>query len=65
MIRAQRAGGMSGLGFNVDDCQRTYDDLSAKGVDFVRPPTTRPYGVEAVCRGNSGNWMVLIQPIQQ
>jgi predicted enzyme related to lactoylglutathione lyase len=56
---------MSGLGFNVDDCQRTYDDLTAKGVDFVRPPTTRPYGVEAVCRDNSGNWMVLIQPIQQ
>jgi predicted enzyme related to lactoylglutathione lyase len=61
MTRALRAGGMSGLGFNVDDCQQTYDELTAKGVEFVQPPTTRPYGVEAVCRDNSGNWMVLIE----
>ncbi|MBO1765433.1 VOC family protein [Allobranchiibius sp. GilTou38] len=65
MKRAQLAGGMSGLGFNVDDCQRTYEDLTSKGVEFVQPPTARSYGVEAVCRDNSGNWMVLIQLAQQ
>ena len=61
IARAQSAGGLSGLGFNVDDCHRTYEELTAKGVEFVQPPTTRPYGVEAVCRDNSGNWMVLVQ----
>ncbi|MFG1921760.1 VOC family protein [Cryptosporangium sp. NPDC048952] len=58
---AQRAGGWRGLGFNVDDCARTYRDLVAKGVEFVQEPSRRPYGVEAVCRDNSGNWIVLIE----
>ena len=65
LTRAQSSGGLSGLGFNVDDCRRTYAELSAKGVEFVQPPTTRPYGVEAVCRDNSGNWMVLVQDTSQ
>jgi predicted enzyme related to lactoylglutathione lyase len=64
MTRAQSAGGMNGLGFNVDDCEKTYAELTEKGVEFVQPPTTRPYGVEAVCRDNSGNWMVLIELTQ-
>ena len=33
----------------------------AKGVEFVQPPSERPYGIEAVCRDNSGNWMVLVE----
>ena len=33
--RAQDEGGMHGLGLNVDDCQKTYEELSAKGVEFV------------------------------
>ncbi|HEX4016197.1 MAG TPA: VOC family protein [Frankiaceae bacterium] len=49
------------LGFKVDDCHQTHKELTAKGVEFVQPPTTRPYGVEAVCRDNSGNWMVLVE----
>ena len=60
--QAQRAGGWRGLGFNVDDCQNTYRDLVAKGVEFVQEPQQRPYGTEAVCRDNSGNWIVLIEP---
>jgi catechol 2,3-dioxygenase-like lactoylglutathione lyase family enzyme len=59
--RAQRAGGWRGLGFNVDDCQKTYDELVAKGVEFAQEPMVRPYGTEAVCRDNSGNWIVLIE----
>jgi catechol 2,3-dioxygenase-like lactoylglutathione lyase family enzyme len=59
--RAQRAGGWRGLGFNVDNCQQTYVDLIAKGVEFVQEPQRRPYGTEAVCRDNSGNWIVLIE----
>ena len=62
MQRAQAEGGMHGLGLNVDDCQKTYEELSAKGVEFIQPPSQRPYGTEALCRDNSGNWLVLIQP---
>ena len=60
--RALDEGGMHGLGMNVDDCRKTYDDLRDKGVEFIQPPEERPYGVEAVARDNSGNWMVLVEP---
>jgi catechol 2,3-dioxygenase-like lactoylglutathione lyase family enzyme len=62
MKRAQADGGLNGLGMNVDDCQKTYEDLSAKGVEFLQKPEQRPYGVEALCRDNSGNWIVLVEP---
>ena len=38
------------------------EELKAKGVEFLQEPSERPYGVEAVCRDNSGNWMVLVEP---
>jgi catechol 2,3-dioxygenase-like lactoylglutathione lyase family enzyme len=59
--RAMDEGGMFGLGLRVDDCRKTYDELQAKGVEFIQPPEERPYGVEAVARDNSGNWMVLVE----
>lgn len=60
--RQLEKGEMGGIGLNVDDCRRTYQELSAKGVTFVQEPTDRPYGVEAVMRDNSGNWLVLVEP---
>lgn len=62
MQRAQAEGGLPGIGLNVDDCRKTYDELLAKGVEFIQPPEERPYGVEALMRDNSGNWMVLVEP---
>ena len=62
MQRAQDDGGLHGLGMNVDDCQKTYEELAAKGVEFLQKPEERPYGIEALCRDNSGNWMVLVEP---
>jgi catechol 2,3-dioxygenase-like lactoylglutathione lyase family enzyme len=59
--RALDEGGMHGLGMDVDDCRKTFEDLKAKGVEFIQEPSERPYGVEAVCRDNSGNWMVLVE----
>lgn len=61
MNRAMDEGGMHGLGLAVDDCRKTYEDLASKGVTFVQEPEERPYGVEAVARDNSGNWMVLVE----
>ena len=62
MQRAQAEGGLPGVGLHVDDCRKTYEELSAKGVEFLQEPEDRPYGVEALMRDNSGNWMVLVEP---
>ncbi|HEX2381208.1 MAG TPA: VOC family protein [Acidimicrobiales bacterium] len=62
MKRAMAEGSMHGLGLNVDDCQRTFEELTARGVEFIQPPSQRPYGTEALCRDNSGNWLVLVEP---
>jgi catechol 2,3-dioxygenase-like lactoylglutathione lyase family enzyme len=62
-IRRQLGKGqMGGLGLRVDDCRKTYEELSALGVEFVQEPADRPYGVEAVMRDVSGNWLVLVEP---
>ncbi|HEY7175685.1 MAG TPA: VOC family protein [Micromonosporaceae bacterium] len=63
LVRDQlEKGQMGGLGLAVDDCHKTYDELVAKGVTFLQPPSDRPYGVEAVMRDNAGNWLVLVEP---
>jgi catechol 2,3-dioxygenase-like lactoylglutathione lyase family enzyme len=62
MRRAQDEGGLPGVGMHVDDCRATYQELKAKGVEFLQEPEERPYGVEALMRDNSGNWMVLVEP---
>lgn len=48
--------------WKTDDCHKTYEELTAKGVEFVQPPTDRPYGtIEAIFKDNTGNVMVLSQ----
>ena len=62
-IRRQlEKGQMGGLGLRVDDCRKTYEELSAKGATFLQEPSDRPYGVEAIVRDISGNWLVLVEP---
>jgi catechol 2,3-dioxygenase-like lactoylglutathione lyase family enzyme len=60
--RALANGTMGGFGLSTTDCHKTYEDLVAKGVEFTQPPSDRPYGVEAVMRDNSGNWLVIVEP---
>ncbi|MEV6659260.1 VOC family protein [Nocardia fluminea] len=61
-IRRALADGTHGaLGLRTADCQKTYEELTAKGVEFVQPPSERPYGTEAIIRDNSGNWLVLVE----
>lgn len=61
-IRGQlESGQMGGFGLRVDDCRKTYAELSAAGVEFLQEPSDRPYGVEAVMRDNTGNWLVLVE----
>ena len=62
MTRAQAEGGLPGVGLHVDDCRQTHQELVARGVEFLQEPQDRPYGVEALMRDNSGNWIVLVEP---
>lgn len=43
------------------DCKKTYEELAAKGVQFLQPPSERPYGIEALLRDDSGNVFSLTQ----
>ncbi|UGT57976.1 VOC family protein [Nocardia asteroides] len=62
-VRRSLASGTHGaLGLRTADCQKSYEELAAKGVEFIQPPSERPYGTEAVIRDNSGNWLVLVEP---
>jgi hypothetical protein len=40
----------------TDNCRRTYEELKAKGVEFIREPKEMPYGIEAIFRDDSGNF---------
>jgi catechol 2,3-dioxygenase-like lactoylglutathione lyase family enzyme len=60
--RAIDTTGLNGVGLTVDDCHKTAAELKAKGVEFLQEPSDRPYGIEAVIRDNSGNWLVLVEP---
>jgi catechol 2,3-dioxygenase-like lactoylglutathione lyase family enzyme len=60
--RALAKGTMHAVGLQTDDCRKTFEELKAKGVEFLQEPSDRPYGVEAVLRDNSGNWLVLMEP---
>ncbi|MBF6137700.1 VOC family protein [Nocardia otitidiscaviarum] len=59
--RALAKGSHGALGLATDDCHKTIEELTAKGVEIVQPPAERPYGVEAVIRDNSGNWLVIVE----
>jgi catechol 2,3-dioxygenase-like lactoylglutathione lyase family enzyme len=60
MLRTLMAKGALSVGaWNTDDCQKTFEEYSARGVEFLQEPVARPYGVEAVFRDPFGNWYSL------
>ena len=63
-IRALLTGGKLGAAgvFETADCRKTYEELPAKGVEFLAPPEDKFYGVEAVFKDSSGNRFSLTQP---
>ena len=59
-----QAGGRVFLFLETDDCQASYDDLSARGVVFNDPPTEQPYGIDTSFRDPSGNNIRLTQVLE-
>ena len=47
--------------WEADNCQKTYEELKAKGIEFVKPPTKEFYGIEALFRDGCGNWFSLTE----
>ena len=54
-----RVGSFSGLSFECDDVQKTYEELAAKGVEFTKPPKIEPWGTAAIFKDIDGNQFVL------
>jgi predicted enzyme related to lactoylglutathione lyase len=59
---AKGAGGT--LFLETEDCQASYDELSARGVVFNDPPTPQPYGIDTSFRDPSGNNIRLTQVLE-
>jgi predicted enzyme related to lactoylglutathione lyase len=56
------AKGAAGTVFlTTDDCQASYEELKARGVEFTEPPEERPYGIDSGFRDPSGNAIRLTQ----
>jgi predicted enzyme related to lactoylglutathione lyase len=61
-VRNLMGKGFAGTVFLVtDDCQKSYEELSARGVEFTETPEERPYGIDAGFRDPSGNSFRLTQ----
>lgn len=55
-------GSLNGGVLQTSDCRKTYEELKAKGVEFLSPPKEEFYGVEAILKDNSGNWFSMTEP---
>jgi predicted enzyme related to lactoylglutathione lyase len=54
-----RVGTFTGISLECDDVQRTYEELTAKGVEFAAPPKSEAWGVMAILKDSEGNQIVL------
>jgi uncharacterized glyoxalase superfamily protein PhnB len=64
---AKQVADLMGKGFagtvflTTDDCQASYEELRARGVEFTEDPEERPYGIDCGFRDPSGNSFRLTQ----
>jgi predicted enzyme related to lactoylglutathione lyase len=62
MVRDLMARGVaSPIFLSTDDVHAAYEDLKARGVEFVDAPEERPYGIDSSFRDPSGNQFRLTQ----
>lgn len=55
-VSALMAKGFAGTVFlTTEDCQASYEELRARGVEFSEAPEERPYGIDSGFRDPSGN----------
>ncbi|HEX6323129.1 MAG TPA: VOC family protein [Vicinamibacterales bacterium] len=54
-----RIGTSQPVTFQTSDLQKTYETLSARGVEFTAPPTSQHWGSYATFKDSEGNQFVL------
>lgn len=54
-----RIGQFQNISFDCDNVQKTYEELSAKGVEFVSPPKKESWGTSAIFKDPDGNSFVM------
>jgi len=54
-----RIGTFSGVSFLTDNVEKTYEELSARGVEFAQPPKKESWGTSAILKDTDGNMFVL------
>ncbi len=54
-----KAGGFSNIIFTTNDVQKTYDELKARGVEFVEPPKEEFWGTYCIFADPDDNRFVL------
>jgi len=61
-IKSLMAKGVGGTIFlTTDDCHAAFEELRARGVEFVETPEERPYGIDSSFRDPSGNHLRLTE----
>jgi uncharacterized glyoxalase superfamily protein PhnB len=61
-VKGLMAKGFAGTVFlTTEDCQASYEELRARGVEFTETPERRPYGIDSGFRDPSGNAFRLTQ----
>ncbi len=61
-VRELMAKGYAGTIFlATDDCQASFEELKARGVEFTEEPEDRPYGIDSAFRDPSGNSIRMAQ----
>jgi predicted enzyme related to lactoylglutathione lyase len=61
-VRDLMSKGFAGTVFlTTDNCQKSYEELKSRGVEFTETPEARPYGIDAGFRDPSGNSFRLTQ----
>jgi catechol 2,3-dioxygenase-like lactoylglutathione lyase family enzyme len=51
----KKVGGFQPIAFSADDVQKTYEELSARGVEFTQPPKQESWGWSSMFKDPDGN----------
>jgi predicted enzyme related to lactoylglutathione lyase len=54
-----RIGTFQNMSFDVDDVEKTYRELSERGVEFTQPPKKEQWGASAIFKDPDGNTFVI------
>ncbi len=51
--------------FSTDNCQKTYEELKAKGVEFTQNPLKQPWRINAIFKDLYGTLFNLVEPLKE